>query len=149
SPPDAAHDSRWRSIVFSAGGPLASVLTGPLLLPWLIFTPRDGWLETPIGAGAYGAILAFALAGASAAFWTLWPLWGGGRPNDGAMILHAMFKRDPSADVRGAGWAWALFEHGVEPDAWPRWMHEALARDLRSPWASPLTPLVAFFCALQ
>lgn len=149
SPPTAGRDSRWRSIVVSAGGPLASVLSGPLLIAWLITLPREGW-ETPLGAGLLASALAFAVASTFAAVMTLWPSFGrGGRPNDMSMILHAAFMRDPSVDVRGVGWAWALFEHGVEPSAWPSWIRESVTRSAGNPWASPLAPLLAFFCALE
>ncbi len=149
SPPAAERDTRLRSIVVSAGGPLASLLTGPLFIAWLTTWPRDG-LETPLGAGALASALAFGVASTSAAMLTIWPSRGrGGRPNDMAMILDAAFKRDPSADVRGVSWAWALFEHGVEPSAWPQWMRESVNRGAGNPWASPVAPLLAFFCALD
>jgi len=150
SPPDDAHDSRWRSIVFTAGGPLVSVLTGPLFIYWLIALPPGGWRDTPFGAGLLAAIMAFGIASSWAALATLIPSRGrGGRPNDMRMILDAAFSREPSPDVRGVAWAWALFEHGVEPDAWPRWMHAAIARSAINPWASPAAPLLSFFVALQ
>jgi hypothetical protein len=150
SPPDPAHDSKWRSIIYTAGGPLVSVLTGPLFLLWLISEPRQAWQQTPLGAGLFAAILAFGIASSSAALWTIWPSRGrGGRPNDMAMILDALFRRDPSADVRGVAWAWGLFENGVEPEAWPRWMHDSIARSANNPWASPAASLLVFFCALD
>ena len=149
SPPDAAHDNRWRSIVFSAGGPLASLLTGPLFIYWLATLPRDGW-ETPMGAGALGAVLAFGIASSSSALLTLWPMRSrGGRPNDMGMILDTLFLRPPAAESQGHAWAWALFGHGVEPSAWPRWMHESIARAASNPWGSPSAPFLAFVIALD
>jgi len=149
SPPDAAHDERWRSIVFSAGGPLASLLSGPLFIYWLTTLPRDGW-DTPTGAGVLGGALAFGMASSSAALMTLWPMRSrGGRPNDMGMILDTMFLRPPSHETQGASWAWALFENGVEPSAWPRWMHDSIARVVANPWAPPIAPLLAFFAALE
>lgn len=149
SPPTAARDSRWRSIVVSAGGPLVSVLTGPLFIAWLMTLPREGW-DTPLGAGAFASALAFGGASTISALITILPSRGrGGRPNDMQMILDAAFKRDPSIDVRGVSWAWALFDHGVEPSAWPNWMRESVMRSARNPWASPAAPLLAFFCALE
>lgn len=150
SPPDATHDSKWRSIIYTAGGPLVSLLTGPLFFVWLMSEPRDAWTQSPIGAGAFASILAFGIASSFAALWTIWPSRGRyGRPNDMAMILDALFERDPSEDVRGVAWAWALFENGVEPEAWPRWMHESIARSGNNPWASPVASLLIFFCALD
>jgi hypothetical protein len=150
SPPDAAHDSKWRSIIYTAGGPLVSLLTGPLLFVWLMSEPRDAWTQSPIGAGLFASILAFGIASSLAALWTIWPSRGRhGRPNDMAMILAALFRRDPSEDVRGVDWAWGLFENGVEPEAWPRWMHDAIARSANNPWASPAASLLVFFCALE
>ncbi|MEZ5960512.1 MAG: hypothetical protein R3C30_08785 [Hyphomonadaceae bacterium] len=149
SPPDIAHDSRWRSIVFSAGGPLASLLTGPLFIFWLTTLPRDG-LETPTGAGLLGAVLAFGVASTSSALLTLWPMRGrGGRPNDMGMILDTLFFRPPASDTSGVAWAWALLGHGVEPSAWPRWMRESIARAAATPWGPPTAPLLAFFAALD
>jgi hypothetical protein len=149
SPPDAARDGGWRSIVFSAGGPLASVLTGPLFIFWLATLPRDGW-DTPLGAGVLGSMLSFGVAGASAALMTLWPSRGrDGRPNDMTMILEALSERAEPADARGVAWAWSLFEHGVEPSALPQWMRESVARSANNPWASPAAPLIAFASALQ
>jgi hypothetical protein len=149
SPPDAAHDKRWRSIVFSAGGPLASLLSGPLFIYWLTTLPRDGW-DTPTGAGLLGAVLAFGVASSSAALMTIWPMRSrGGRPNDMGMILDTMFLRPPAHETQGVSWAWALFGNGVEPGAWPRWMHESIARAVASPWAPPVAPLLAFFIALD
>jgi hypothetical protein len=150
SPPDAAHDSKWRSIVYTAGGPLVSVITGPLFFLWIFSEPRDAWTQTPIGAGLFAALLAFGIASSFAALWTIWPSRSrSGRANDMAMILATLFTRDPSEDVRGVAWAWALFENGVEPDAWPRWMHNSIARSASNPWASPAASLLVFFCALD
>jgi hypothetical protein len=149
SPPTAARDSRWRSIIVSAGGPLVSVATGPLFIAWLVTLPREGW-ETPLGVGVFASAIAFGGASTISALITILPSRGrGGRPNDMAMILDAAFKRDPSVDVRGVSWAWALFEHGVEPSAWPPWMRESVTRSAGNPWASPVAPLLAFFCALE
>jgi hypothetical protein len=150
SPMDAAHDTRWRSIIVSTGGPLASVLTGPLFIYWIASEPREGWWETSIGQGVLVAMLAFGAASAASAAFTIWPTRDrNGRPNDGAMILDAMSKRDPSRDVRGVSWAWGLFEYGVEPAAWPRWMHESVTRSATNPWATPLAPLLSFILALD
>lgn len=150
SPPSATHDSKWRSIIVSAGGPLASVISGPIVVALIFFMPPAPWRETPIGEAIVVSALAFGFASCVAALATLWPSRGdGGRPNDMQMILDAAFQRDPSADVRGVAWAWALFEYGIEPAAWPRWMHDAIARSAANPWASPAAPLLAFFCALQ
>ncbi|MEZ5956791.1 MAG: hypothetical protein R3C27_06235 [Hyphomonadaceae bacterium] len=149
SPPDAAHDNRWRSIAFSAGGPLASLLTGPIFIYWLATLPRDGW-ETPTGAGLLGAVLAFGVASSSSALLTLWPMRSrGGRPNDMGMILDTLFLRPPAAEIEGHAWAWTLFGHGVEPSAWPAWMHESITRAAPNPWSSPSAPLLAFMSALD
>lgn len=148
SPPDGALDTRWRSIVFSAGGPLASLLTGPLFIYWLSTLPRGDW-ETPLGAGMLGAILAFGAASTSAAMATLWPMRSrSGRPNDMGMMLDELFLRRPRTETQGVAWAAALFGHGVEPSAWPRWMHESIARAASNPWASPAAAFIAFVSAL-
>lgn len=149
SPMSGAHDSRWRSIAVSAGGPLASVFGATLACAWLFAVPRHNW-EAPLSAGLLASLLAFGISSASAALMTLWPSRGlDGRPNDMTMILDSAFKREPSLDVRGVSWAWGLFEYGVEPDAWPDWMHESVARSANNPWSSPAAPLLAFFCALD
>jgi hypothetical protein len=150
SPPDAEHDSKWRSIVYTTGGPLASVLTGPLFIAWLIILRANGWPELPFGETLFAIALGFGVASSTAALATLVPSRDrDGRPNDMRMILDAAFKRDPSADVRGVGWAWGLFEYGVGPGDWPRWMHDSIAHSASNPWAPPVAPLLAFFCALQ
>ncbi|MBC7768428.1 MAG: M50 family metallopeptidase [Phycisphaerales bacterium] len=149
TPPDDAHDTKWRSIVFTAGGPLASVLTGPLFIAWVATLPRDGW-ETATGAGVLGAMLAFGVASFWSALMTLWPLRGRGeRPNDMMMILTTLFAPRESADARGVACAWGLFEYGVEPSAWPLWMHESIARSANGPWAAPPAGLLAFVSALD
>jgi hypothetical protein len=149
SPPEGALDVPWRSITFSAGGPLASLLTGPLFIYWLSTLPRGDW-ETPLGAGMLGAILAFGAASTSAAMATLWPMRSrGGRPNDMGMILDELFSRRPRTETQGVAWAAALFGHGVEPRAWPRWMHESIARAATNPWAPPTAAFMAFVAALE
>jgi len=131
------------------GSPLASLLTGPLFIAWVATLPRAGW-ETATGAGVLGAMLAFGVASAWSALMTLWPLYGRHeRPNDMAMILSTLFSPHSSADARGVGAALSLFEYGVEPGAWPRWMHESIARSASSPWATPAASLVAFAVALD
>jgi len=149
SPPSNARDSKWRSVAFTTGGPLASLLTGPLFIAWVGTLPREGW-ETATGAGVLGAMLAFGVASTWAALMTLWPLRGRDeRPNDMAMILATLFSPHASADARGVGAAWSLFEYGVEPSAWPLWMHESIARSATSPWATPAANFVAFVSALD
>jgi len=149
SPLTEMHDTRWRSIAVSAGGPLASLLTGPIFIAWLATLPREGW-ESATGAGLLGAVLAFGVASAWSAVWTLWPMRSrGGRPNDMGMMLDALLLKPPPADARGVAWAWGLFEFGVESSAWPHWMHESVARNAASPWAAPIAPLLAFAAALE
>lgn len=149
SPPMAALDQPWRSAVFSAGGPLASLLTGPLFIYWLTTLPQQDW-ENPTNAGLLGAALAFGAYGALAAMWTLWPIRGqGGRPNDAMMIIMALREPKSSDEARGASWAGALFTYGVEPSAWPRWMHDAVAKAGHSPWAQSSAPVLAFMAALD
>lgn len=149
SPPTMARDSRWRSIIFSAGGPLASLLTGPLFIAWLTTLPRSGW-ETPTGAGLLGAALAFGCASTWSAVWTLWPMRSrSGRPNDMLMILATLGEPRRPAEASGGAWAAALFENGVEPSAWPAWMRDAVTRGAASPWATPESATLAFVSALE
>lgn len=149
SPPTMALDSRWRSIIFSAGGPLASLLTGPLFIAWLTTLPRSGW-ETPTGAGLLGAALAFGCASTWSAVWTLWPMRSrSGRPNDMLMILAMLGEPRRPAEASGGAWAAALFENGVEPSAWPAWMRDAVTRGAASPWATPESATLAFVSALE
>lgn len=149
SPPEAALDSKWRSIVFSAGGPLVSLVTTLIIAAMVFAIPRSTW-QAPISAGFFAAILAFGVASAVSAALTLWPSRGkNGRPNDMTMILDALSQRDPSIDVRGVAWARALFEHGIEPAEWPQWMHDAITRTAANPWSSPAAPLLAFLRAID
>lgn len=149
SPPEAALDSRWRSIVFTAGGPFISVVTTVIIGAIIWAVPREQW-QAPISAGFFAALLALGVASAVSALLTLWPSRGkNGQPNDMTMILTAAFQRDPSVDVRGVAWAHALFEHGVGPAEWPQWMHEAITRSAANPWSSPAAPLLAFLRAID
>lgn len=149
SPPDAALDTKLRSIVFSAGGPLVSLVTALIIAAVLFAIPRESW-QAPISAGFFAAILAFGVASAVSALMTLWPTRDkDGQPNDMTMILDAISQRDPSADVRGVAWARALFEHGIEPAEWPQWMHDAITRTAANPWSSPAAPLLAFLRAID
>jgi len=85
-----------------------------------------------------------------AAMATLWPSRNReGRGNDMVMILDALFKRDPSAEVRGASWAWGMFDFGMAPNEWPRWLHDSVTRSTLNPWAPPLAPLLTFLLALE
>lgn len=138
SPPTEAHDSRWRSIVFSAGGPLASLIAGPAFITWLTTFPPGSW-ETPQTAGLLGAALALGFHAAYAAAFTIWP-WktASGAPNDMLMILSALFAPQPDARERALIWADALFAYGVEPIAWPTWVREAVATAPVTPQAAPL-----------
>jgi hypothetical protein len=81
---------------------------------------------------------------------TIWP-WRtkSGRANDMLMILGALVERKAPGDAHAAGWAWALFEHGVEPDAWPPWLREHAPNIAQSPWAPPYAAVLAFVCALD
>jgi hypothetical protein len=133
SPPTEAHDSRWRSIVFSAGGPLASLIAGPVFIYWLTTFPPGAW-ETPHTAGLLGAALALGFHSAYAAAFTIWP-WksGSGAPNDMLMILSALFGPMPASHARALIWAEALFAYGVEPSAWPSWGRQAVTDGARTP----------------
>jgi hypothetical protein len=75
SPPEAALDTKLRSIVFSAGGPLISVVTTLIIAGVLFAVPRASW-QAPISAGFFAAILAFGVASAVSALMTLWPTRG-------------------------------------------------------------------------
>jgi len=149
SPPTAKLDRPWRSAIFSAGGPIASLLTGPLFIYWLATMPPQNW-EDPTKAGLLGVALAFGTYGTLSAAWTAWPARGwGGRPNDAMMIIMALREPKSSDEARGAGWAGALFEFGVEPSAWPEWMRDVVARAGHSPWAQSSAPVLAFMAALD
>lgn len=150
SPPDRAADVAWRSIVFSAGGPLVSLITGPPLLYWLWTLPRDLW-ETPEGIALLGLLLSFAAGNAWSALATLWPSRGrDGHPNDMGMILEAMGRRGAANDADGVHWAWWMLHNGVEPGAWPHWMHESIERAAANPWSPPSkASFLAFISALD
>lgn len=150
SPPDAARDNKSASIIVSAGGPLASILTGPPVIGALFLLPQGAWRETAYAEALIVTMLAFGVASTFAALATGIPSRGsGGRPNDMQMILDAAFTKAPPPDVRGLSWAWGLFEYGVGPDEWPPWLHEAIARSGANPWSSPIAPLLAFIVALD
>lgn len=150
SPPDDARDNKTASIIVSAGGPLASVLTGPPVIAALFFLPQGAWRETVYAEALIVSMLAFGVASTFAALATGIPSRGrGGRPNDMQLILDAAFTKASPPDVRGLSWAWGLFEYGVGPDEWPPWMRESVARSAANPWASPIAPLLAFVCALD
>jgi hypothetical protein len=147
SPSAAALDTRWRSIVFSLGGPLASVITGPFFIYWLATFPEGFW-QRPDQAGLLGAALALGFYSSSSAIMTLWPMrMSDGRPNDMGAILAtlASARTDKSARESALGWAWALFEHGVEPSAWPAWMQHEIAAAAAEDQPAPLA--VALACA--
>lgn len=139
SPPTDASDSRWRSIVFSAGGPLASLITGPAFIYWLTTFPPGSW-DAPHTAGLLGAALALGFHSAYAAAFTIWP-WKSpsGAPNDMLMILSALFAPQPDTQERALIWAEALFEFGVEPSAWPPWVREAVDARAMTAKAAPMS----------
>ena len=138
SPPTEAFDSRWRSVVFSAGGPLASLITGPAFIYWLTTFPPGSW-DQPLNAGLLGAALALGFHSAYAAAVTIWP-WksASGAPNDMLMILQALFAPEPPARERALIWAEALFAYGVEPSAWPAWVRDTVKQSALKPDAGAL-----------
>lgn len=145
SPPSDAHDNRWRSILFSAGGPLASLIAGPAFIYWLTTFPPGSW-DTPHNAGLLGAALALGFHSAYAAAFTIWP-WKtrSGAPNDMLMILAALFAPRPDKRERALIWAEALFEYGVEPSAWPRWVRDAVETSA----LTPKTQALSFALAIE
>lgn len=149
SPPTAALETRWRSIVFSAGGPLASLITGPLFIYWLTTFPPGMW-ESQHMAGVLAALLALAFHSSMSAAYTLWPLkFGDGRPNDMGMILAALFAPTPPQRERALLWAEALFEYGVEPSAWPEWIRESVEAAAQAADASPQALALGFAMAVD
>lgn len=146
TPRTAAHDTPWRSIVSTAGGPLASLIAGPAFVLWLARFPQEVW-ERPEYAGLLGAALSLASFASLGALWTLWPFKFGSLPNDMALIIHALTARQPSSRKRALMWAMALLENGVEPSAWPEHMRAAAREAPQSADAYEIAP--AFACAIE
>ena len=141
SPRSDAQDTRWRGVIVTAGGPLASLAVGAALILWLMRF-RAGYWEAPHNAGLLGSALAFSFYSLSAGLFSAWPVrMSDGRPNDGGMILAEISAPRGEPQERALSWAWSLFEHGIEPSVWPDWMRAGV----HSACAAPAPPAMAVY----
>jgi hypothetical protein len=149
SPRTDAHDSRWRGVVVSAGGPLTSFALGAAPILWLMRFPAGSW-ETPQQAGLLGSALAFSFYSLLAGAYSAWPVrMADGAPNDAGMIVEEIAGERDEPEARAAFWAFLLFEHGIEPGAWPAWMREGVRSACAGPAPSALAVYLGFAAALE
>lgn len=149
SPRSDAQDARWRGVFVSAGGPLASFAVGAALILWLMRFPAGHW-EAPQSAGLLGSALAFSFYSLSAGLFSAWPVrMSDGRPNDGGMILAEIVGPRGEPQERALSWAWAMFEHGIEPGAWPDWMRTGVRDACAAAAPPPVAVYLGFAAALD